>query len=64
MGLDGDVVGHGSRRIGYNTQLSYHPQRDIVVVVFNNETAPPGAQPASRVANEVLNVVPHVDQDG
>lgn len=60
----GDVVGHGGGLVGYNTRLSYHRQRDIVVVVFNNGTAPPGAHPASRVANEVLNVVPRVDQDG
>ena len=62
--LVGDVVGHGGGLIGYNTHLSYDRQRDIVVVVFNNGTAPPGANPAGRVATEVLSVVARVDQDG
>lgn len=62
--LDGDVVGHNGGLIGYNTRLGYHRQRDIVVVVFNNGTPPPGPHLAGRVATEVLNVVTPAEQDG
>ncbi len=62
--IDDVVVGHSGALVGYNTQLSYHRQGDIVVVVFNNGTAPSGAHPAGRVATEVLNVVAPAEQDG
>lgn len=58
-GSGGATVGHNGSLTGYNSQLSYDPERDIVVVVFNNQTSIPHRIPlAAQVANAVGRVLP------
>lgn len=59
--IDEDGIGHSGGLPGYNTQLRYYPDPDIVVVALGNQIAPPGPPPSHAAVSAIRTIL--VDND-